>query len=369
MGSDILPDNQNLPESLISENVPLAGFTTLGIGGAAKYFLEVTNSDLLAAAIAWAERQQLPLFLLGGGSNLVIADEGFAGLVLHMAIGGIESRIENQKAIVKAGAGVEWDELVALCVANQWAGVECLSGIPGRVGATPIQNVGAYGQEVSETIVAVEAFDTHSRSLIEMNAGQCQFAYRASRFKAPDRNRFIVTGVTYQFTVNGKPSVRYGDLQKYFAEEIVNSVSLKEVRQAVLAIRRRKAMVLDENDSDSRSVGSFFVNPVLTGAEFQQVKQRAAQFVPDVAEMPAFAAADNRIKLSAAWLIERAGIRRGYIHGKVGTSTKHSLAIINRGGGTALEVLELSGIIQARVLEAFGIALQPEPVFVGFASP
>jgi UDP-N-acetylmuramate dehydrogenase len=364
-----LPDHPILPESLIIENVPLAGFTTLGIGGAAKYFLEVTSAEMLAPAMLWAERRQLPLLILGGGSNVVIADEGFAGLVLHMAIGGIESRLENHSAIVKAGAGVEWDAFVALCVANQWAGVECLSGIPGRVGATPIQNVGAYGQEVSETILAVEAFDTHSRSLIELDAGQCQFAYRASRFKSPDRNRFIVTGVTYQLAVNGRPSVRYSDLQKHFAEELINSVRLKEVREAVLAIRRRKAMVLDADDSDSRSVGSFFVNPLVTGAEFEQVKQRAAQLVADVAEMPAFAAADNRVKLSAAWLIERAGIRRGYIHGNVGTSTKHSLAIINRGGGTALEVLELCRIIQARVLESFGITLQPEPVFIGFALP
>lgn len=362
-----MSNHPNLPEPLIIENVPLAGFTTLGIGGPAKYFLEVTSADMLAPAILWAERRQLPLLILGGGSNVVIADEGFAGLVLHMAIGGIESRLENQRAIVKAGAGVEWDAFVALCVANQWAGVECLSGIPGRVGATPIQNVGAYGQEVSETILAVEVFDSHSRSLVELPASECQFAYRASRFKAPDRNRFIVTGVTYQLAVNGRPSIRYSDLQKHFAEELINSVSLKEVRQAVLAIRRRKAMVLDADDGDSRSVGSFFVNPLVTGAEFAQVKQRAAQRMADAAEMPAFAAAGNRVKLSAAWLIERAGIQRGYLHGNVGTSTKHSLAIINRGGGTALEVLELCRIIQARVLETFGISLQPEPVFIGFA--
>jgi UDP-N-acetylmuramate dehydrogenase len=369
MRSEILPDNQNLVEKSIIENVPLAQFTTLGIGGAAKYFIEVTSSEMLAAAVSWAHQHHLPLFILGGGSNVVIADEGFAGLVIHLGIGGIESRIENHRAIVKAGAGVEWDAFVALCVTNHWAGVECLSGIPGKVGATPIQNVGAYGQEVSETIVAVEAYDTESQSLVELSASQCQFAYRASRFKLQDRNRFIVTRVTYQFAVNGKPSIRYSDLQKYFAEEIINSVSLKEVREAVLTIRRRKAMVLDAYDTDSRSVGSFFVNPVVTGAELEEVKQRASQFVPDAREIPAFAAAGGQVKLSAAWLIERAGIHRGYVYGNVGTSTKHSLAIINRGGGSAREVLELCKKIQTQVMNAFGIALHPEPVFIGFEAP
>jgi UDP-N-acetylmuramate dehydrogenase len=361
-----LPDNQNLLEKSISENVPLAQFTTLGIGGAARYFIEVTNSEMLASAVAWAHQYHLPLFILGGGSNVVIADEGFAGLVIHLGISGIESRIDKNQAIVKAGAGVEWDSFVALCVANQWAGVECLSGIPGRVGATPIQNVGAYGQEVSETIVAVEAFDTQSQNLVEFSASQCQFAYRASRFKLQDRNRFIVTNVIYQFAINGKPSIRYSDLQKYFAEEIINNVSLKEVREAVITIRRRKAMVIDANDTDSRSAGSFFVNPVVTGAEFAQLKQRASQFVPDVGVIPAFAAANNQVKLSAAWLIERAGIHRGYVYGNVGTSTKHSLAIINRGGGSAREVLELCKKIQVQVMNVFGVALQPEPVFIGF---
>jgi UDP-N-acetylmuramate dehydrogenase len=365
----MLPDHPNLPETSIRENVPLAEFTTLKIGGAASYFIEATSSRELAAAVAWAQQQGLPMFILGGGSNLVIADEGFAGLVIRMAIGGIESRLENHRAIVTAGAGVEWDAFVALCVANQWAGVECLSGIPGRVGATPIQNVGAYGQEVSETILAVEAFDRQSRRLVEMKASECQFAYRASRFKSPDRDRFIVTRVTYQFALNGKPTIRYSDLQRYFAEEIINNVSLQEVRDAVLAIRRRKAMVLDAEDRDTCSVGSFFVNPLVTGAEFEQVKARARQFIGGAEEMPAFAAGGDLVKLSAAWLIERAGIHRGYIHGNVGTSGKHSLAIINRGGGSAREVLELCTLIQDRVREAFGVSLQPEPVFIGFVQP
>jgi UDP-N-acetylmuramate dehydrogenase len=255
---------------------------------------------------------------------------------------------------------------VADCVEKNWAGVECLSGIPGRVGATPIQNVGAYGQEVSETIVAVEAFDTQSDSLVELKAAECEFAYRASRFKLREPQRFIVTGVTYQLAVNGRPAIRYADLQTYFAEQIITNPSLQAVRQAVIAIRRRKAMVIDPNDTDSRSVGSFFVNPVVTLEAFEQIKQRAGQAVPNLEKMPAFAAAKGCLKLSAAWLIEQSGTPRGSRHGNVGTSSKHALAIINRGGGTALEVLQLCEIIRARVLDTFGIRLIPEPVFVGF---
>lgn len=358
-------NKQTIVESIIKD-VPLAPLTTLRIGGAARYFIEATSSEMLSAAVAWAHSQSLPHFVLGGGSNVVIADEGFDGLVIHLAIGGIQTRLENHQAVVKAGAGVDWDSFVAFCVEKNWAGVECLSGIPGRVGATPIQNVGAYGQEVSETIDAVEAFDTQTRGLVELRANECAFGYRASRFKGDDRNRFIVTNVTYRVTVNGRPAIRYKDLQGYFAEQIISNPSLQEVREAVIAIRRRKAMVTDPNDTDSRSVGSFFVNPVVPLEEFEQIKARAAKANPNAGHMPAFAAADQRVKLSAAWLIEQSGTPRGTVYGNVGTSTKHSLAIINRGGGTAREVLELCDIIKARVLDCFGVALLPEPVLVGF---
>ena len=366
--SNSLPSNKELFEKSIIEQMPLAKFTTLGIGGAAQYFIAVTTSEMLASAVAWARTHNLPWFILGGGSNIVIADEGFAGLVIHVRIGGLESRLENHQVIVRAGAGVEWDSFVATCVANHWAGIECLSGIPGRVGATPIQNVGAYGQEVSETIIAIEAFDTRTNRVVELSASQCDFGYRSSRFKLKDRNRFIVTNVTYQFKVNGKPAVRYADLQRHFAEAIITNASLAEVREAVLLIRRRKAMVIDATDSDSRSVGSFFVNPVVSGEEFEQIRQRASVVIANMEEMPAFAAANNCLKLSAAWLIEGAGIRRGFVYGNVGTSTKHALAIINRGGGTAREVIELCNLIKARVMDTFGIALTPEPVFVGVHS-
>jgi UDP-N-acetylmuramate dehydrogenase len=363
-----LPSDEELIEKSIIEQAPLAEFTTLKIGGAARYFIEVTTSERLASAVAWARSRNLPWFLLGGGSNIVIADEGFAGLVIHLSIRGIESRVANHQVIVKAGAGVGWDSFVAMCVANHWAGVECLSGIPGRVGATPIQNVGAYGQEVSETILTVEAFDTKTDRLTELSANDCDFGYRASRFKLKDRNRFIVTGVTYQFSINGKPAIRYSDLQRYFAEQLITNPSLADARQAVLMVRRRKAMVIDANDSDSRSVGSFFVNPVVSRQEFEQIRQRASTVIPDIEAMPAFAAANHHLKLSAAWLIEGAGIGRGFVYGNVGTSTKHALAIINRGGGTAREVVALCELIKARVMDTFGVMLTPEPVFVGFPS-
>src|SRR2546427_601766 len=359
----MLPAQQDLEESL-RENVPLAPMTTLGIGGAARYFADVATTEALEAGIEWARSRRLPLFVLGGGSNIVVADAGFPGLVLRMSIRGIETRIEGDDVLVTAGAGEEWDPLVARCAASNWAGFECLSGIPGRVGATPIQNVGAYGQETSETLTSLEAFDLSTKTVVELSASDCAFSYRTSRFKTWDRDRFVITRVKYRLTANGKPAVRYPELQRYFEERGGNEPSLADVRDAVLRIRGRKAMVIDPTDGDSRSVGSFFVNPVVTLDELERIKQRLGQRVCD--GPPVFPVLEDRVKLSAAWLIERAGFKRGYTYGNVGTSTKHALAIINRGGGTAGEVVELKELIKKRVLEEFGIELTPEPVFVGF---
>ena len=350
-------------EESLSENVPLALLATLGIGGPARYFAEVTSPEVLLAGVEWAHSRGTPLFVLGGGSNIVVADAGFPGLVLRMSIRGVETNFDGRDVVITAGAGEEWDALVAHCVARNSAGFECLSGIPGRVGATPIQNVGAYGQETSETLESVEAVDLATKKLIDLSAGNCEFGYRTSRFKVRDRGRFIIARVTYRLSVNGKPAVRYPELQRYLDELGIVQPALAEVREAVLAIRRRKAMVIDPRDSDSRSVGSFFVNPTLTRDEFESIKKRLGAGGD---EFPVFAVSDGRVKLSAAWLIERSGIKRGYIHGNVGTSTKHALAIVNRGSGTAGEVVELKELIQKRVLEEFGVELTPEPVFVGF---
>jgi UDP-N-acetylmuramate dehydrogenase len=231
------------------------------------------------------------------------------------------------------------------------------------VGATPIQNVGAYGQETSETLVSVEALDLVADQVVDLSLSDCEFGYRTSRFKTRDRGRFIITRVTYRLRVSGTPAVRYPELQRYISDLGIDHPTPSDVREAVLTIRRRKAMVIDSSDVDSRSVGSFFVNPIVTQEELDRITQSLGSAGEQV---PAFPAGDDRVKLSAAWLIERAGINRGYVHGGVGTSTKHALAIINRGGGSAAEVVELKQLIQKRVVEEFGVMLQPEPVFVGF---
>jgi UDP-N-acetylmuramate dehydrogenase len=358
-----MPLNQDTFEASLRENVPLAPMTTIGIGGPARYYAEVADADALLAGVEWSRARGVPLFVLGGGSNILVADRGYPGLVMRVSILGIETHLDGHDVVISAGAGDEWDALVAHCVARNWAGFECMSGIPGRVGATPIQNVGAYGQETSETLVSVEALDLKGEGLVHVSASDCEFGYRTSRFKTRDRGRFIITRVTYRLAVNGQPVVRYSELQRHLAGRGSCRVTPSDVREAVLEIRRRKAMVIDPAEADSRSVGSFFVNPTVNRQTVDRIKEILGS---DGEELPAFPVSDDRVKLSAAWLIERAGIQRGYIHGNVGTSTKHALAIINRGGGTASEVIELMQLIQKRVLEEFGVELTPEPVFVGF---
>jgi UDP-N-acetylmuramate dehydrogenase len=361
-------------EASIKEEVALAPFTTLKIGGAAQYFIETETPEKLSEAVDWAQSSGLPIFILGGGSNIVIADAGFRGLVIHNRIRGFEVWPDPEKFVcsrddqtfVKAGAGEAWNVFVQLCVAKNLAGVECLTGIPGLVGATPIQNVGAYGQDVSETIVAVEAFDLAASRLVEIPASECEFGYRASRFKQRDRNRFIVTRVTYKLRLNGEPQIRYTELKKFLDERGFSRPTLSDVSQSVYEIRKRKAMVISD-DPDSRSVGSFFVNPTISQEQFGEVHQRAEKFLRPGETLPAFPAANHQVKLSAAWLIERAGTARGFVFGNVGTSSKHALAIVNRGGGTAREVVEVANLIKSRVIDAFGVELTPEPVFVGFA--
>lgn len=340
--------------------------TTLGIGGPARFFADCTSARALAAGIAWARDRGLPVFILGGGSNLVVADHGVAGLVLRVAIRGIQARVADDQTLITAGAGEAWDSFVAYTIERNLAGLECLSGIPGRVGATPIQNVGAYGQETGETLQSVEALDLETAERVRFDQRECELGYRASRFKGRDKGRYVITRVIYRLRPGGPPAVRYGELQNYLAENGATSPSLAQVRDAVITIRRRKAMVIDPQDGDSRSVGSFFMNPTITEDDFEQVKATAARFIESPEAMPAFPAPDHRVKLSAAWLIEQAGIRRGTVHGNVGTSTRHALAIINRGGGTAREVLELCRLVQARVRDRFGVELTPEPVFLGF---
>jgi UDP-N-acetylmuramate dehydrogenase len=331
----------------IQRNVALGPLTTLGIGGPAKFFLEARSVDEVREAIDWAKSNDQQLLILGGGSNVLIADEGFDGLVLHLDLRGISAVDDGTLHVC---ASEPWDQLVAMAVARNWAGLECLSGIPGSTGATPIQNVGAYGQDVSETITAVEVFDRSNGRVSSLTNGDCQFEYRNSIFKKSAKDRYVVLSVTFQLRPGGAPSIRYPELQKAITE----GSTLQQVRDAVIAIRRRKGMVIDPADPDTRSDGSFFMNPIVS-------KEKLAS----LGELPHFPAGEN-IKLSAAWLIEHAGFQKGLAHGNVGISSKHTLAIINRGGGTAREVVELVRKIQDGVREKFGVELQPEPNFIGF---
>jgi UDP-N-acetylmuramate dehydrogenase len=338
--------------------------STLGVGGPARFYARASDRDAVIAGAAWAQSRAVPLLVLGGGSNVVIADEGYPGLVLHVLPEGVETRRADGEVHLRAGAGVSWDALVDTAAANGWAGVECLSGIPGRVGATPIQNVGAYGQDVSETITAVETFDVVGKTPVTLSNEECGFGYRSSRFKGADRDRYIILAVEYRLVPGGAPAVRYPDVQHHLAERGVAAPSLRDVRAAVIEVRRRKSMVLDPGDPNARSVGSFFMNPVVSKETGAAVQAAALSMnAPGADAMPRWPVASG-VKLSAAWLIERAGFPRGYRKGNAGISDNHPLALVNRGGATAREVVDLAREIRDRVRAAFGVSLVPEPVFV-----
>jgi len=353
----------------LREQFPLAPLSTLGVGGPARYYARVTSEDSVREAVEWARARDLPLLVLGGGSNVVLADAGHPGLVLHLVTRGIETRPVRETVEVTAEAGEPWDALVAAAVAQGWAGVECLSGIPGLVGATPIQNVGAYGQEVGETVSAVEALDLQTGRVERLTSAQCGFTYRDSRFKSVDRGRFIVLRVTYALRPGGPPAVRYTELARNLEERGLGAPSLAEVREAVIGLRRRKSMVLDPEDPNARSVGSFFTNPIVPAAvadELETVLRRDG-ILREGEHPPRFPAGDGRVKLSAAWLIERAGLAKGYQRGNVGLSSRHTLAIVNRGGAAASEVVALAREVRERVHDRFGVTLVPEPVFVNLS--
>jgi UDP-N-acetylmuramate dehydrogenase len=339
--------------------VALAPFTTLGIGGPARWLLHAQSIDDIARAHRWSTSAGVPLFVLGGGSNLVIADAGFDGLVVRIDLRGRTYTSDGEDTRVTAGAGEPWDVLVADCVGRGLAGLECLSGIPGTVGGTPIQNVGAYGQEVAGSIEGVSAHDVESGTTCRLTAADCGFAYRTSRFKNADAGRYVICEVTFRLRP-GAPTRTYPDIAEHLSRAGVSSPDIADVRNAVLAVRRRKGMILDPADPDTRSVGSFFMNPVVTEGDWKRVAETSG------AEPPSFAAAPGRVKLPAAWLIEQAGFRRGLADGAIGISTKHTLALTNRGGATARDVLRFASRIKRGVLNRFGVSLRPEPVFVGF---
>jgi UDP-N-acetylmuramate dehydrogenase len=336
--------------------VELAGLTTLRIGGPAEHYFEADSEQTLIAAIQDAEGHGEQLLILGGGSNLVVADEGYPGSVVRVGLRGVTVR----DGLLSAAAGEVWDEVVARAVAEGLAGIECLSGIPGLTGATPIQNVGAYGQDVSQTAVMVEAYDRLTRGMAVLDRSDCAFSYRHSAFKG--ESRYVVTAVHFQLEDLGglsKPVV-FKDVAEALGIEVGGQAPLAEVREAVLAQRRRRGMLLDEADHDTWSAGSFFTNPILTPDQHAAFELRAGEERPT-----GFVEPDGRVKISAAWLIEHAGFGKGYGAGPVTLSAKHTLALTNRGGATAADLLKLAAEVRDGVAARFGVTLVPEPVFAG----
>jgi len=348
----------------IQENIPLAPFTTFGVGGPARYFVEGHSEAVVRRALEFASEKHLPVFVLGGGSNLVIADEGWPGLVLKVALMGVEFRPHGEDSLICAGAGENWDALVAQSVERNCAGLECMSGIPGTVGGTPVQNVGAYGQEVSQTITCVRVLEIETGKAIDLSNEQCGFSYRSSIFNSTQRGRYIVLNATYHLQKNGEPTLQYGDIQKFFATAAAQP-TLQQVRDAVRQIRQSKAMLLVAGDEDCRSAGSFFKNPLVSLDDASRIQALARNRVADKI-LPQFPAENGQVKLAAAWLVEQAGFNKGYSRGPVGISRKHSLAVVNRGGATARDIITLKNEIVQKVFEVWGVRLQPEPVFVGF---
>ena len=339
-------------------HVHLRDLTTLRLGGPADRLVTATSDDDVVEAVRRADADRTPVLVLAGGSNVVVADDGFRGTVVQVATRGVVQESDAcSGATVTVAAGENWDDLVAQAVDLGWAGIEALSGIPGSVGATPIQNVGAYGQEVSQTVAQVRTWDRHDNRIATLAATDCGFGYRTSRFKA-EPGRYVVLGLRLQLALGqlGAP-VGYAELARTLGVEIGQRAPMPEVREAVLSLRRSKGMVLDPADHDTWSAGSFFTNPVI-----------APDAVPEGA--PAWPQPDGRVKTSAAWLIERAGFTKGYgAPGPAALSDKHALALTNRGSATTGDLLALAGEIRRGVHDTFGIVLVPEPVLVGCELP
>lgn len=346
----------------VIEFAPLGVRTTMGVGGAARYLVEAAREQDVLDALGWAKQRGVPVRVLGGGSNLVVADAGFDGLVIAMGLRGIACANEGGgDALLAAQGGEPWDDVVAQAVARGLAGLEGLSGIPGCAGATPIQNVGAYGQEVAETIESVRAIDRASQTVVELSAKDCRFAYRDSFFKSEAPERFVVTAVRFRLTARAPASVRYPDLQRELERRQLSAPTLAELRDAVLAVRREKSMLLDRDDPNGRSCGSFFLNPIVSRADAERVRSVAGNVA-----LPSYPQPDGRVKLAAGWLIEQSGFNKGLRDGNVGLSTKHALAIVAHEGATADEVARLSRRIREGVRARFDVELTPEPNFWGF---
>ncbi len=348
----------------LDENIPLSPLTTLGVGGPARYFCNAHSQQDVIEAVAFAQDRGLPLFVLGGGSNLLVADAGFNGLILKIGMRGLTEHEHAEKRIFDVAAGEDWDNFVAVTVALDCAGIETLSGIPGSVGGTPVQNVGAYGEEVSETITSVSVLEMATGNIRELSNADCGFAYRSSIFNSAEKGKYIVLRVTFLLTPGGKAKLTYADLKKCFANHL-GTPSLQEVRDAVRKIRNSKGMLIVHGDPDCKSAGSFFKNPIVPLAGYEDLVHRAAR-MNITAPPPRYPVDERHVKLPAAWLVEHSGFHKGYLRGPVGISSKHTLALVNRGGATAADIVALKEEVQRGVEEKMGVQLQPEPVFLGF---
>lgn len=357
-----------MKQIMIAERVPLAPMTTLGLGGAARYFVAADDTSDCVEALRFAAENQLPVAVLGGGSNLVVADQGFDGIVLQPALRGVSLSRGGGVVSAEVAAGESWDDFVGLSVSKDLAGIECLAGIPGTVGATPIQNVGAYGVEVAEVITSVRTLDRETHTERVFANRDCEFAYRSSRFRRqPDR--FVVLAVTFELTLSGNPCVRYPELQRKLESSRGRQPDLAKVRQAVLELRQNKGMRAGQGGPNQHSVGSFFVNPTLDAASLAALTDAAltcgAVSTPD--EIPQHRMDDDATKIPAAWLIGAVGFAKGFRRGAVGLSSQHLLALVHHKGGTASELLRLAGEIRHAVEARLGVRLEPEPVFLGFS--
>lgn len=344
-------------------NHPLSPLTSLQLGGPAAYFVEASERGQVGEALTFAEERGLPVAILGGGTNVVIGDAGFAGLVLRIATRGIRRSDQGEHVLLSVEAGEPWQNVVDAALAEDLAGIECLTGIPGSTGATPIQNVGAYGQEVADTLIDVEVLDRSSLQVSTLAREQCELRYRGSRFKR-EQDRFVVLGVRFRLHKGGAPTLRYAELAQTLSGR--PAPTLRQVADTVRSLRAQKSMLLDPHDENRRSAGSFFKNPVVSQGEAERVKALcvARGLVRDAREVPAFHAAGG-VKLAAAFLIERAGITKGMRRDAVGVSTNHALCLVHHGGGQTHQLLALAGEIQERVMQMFGVALELEPVCWG----
>ncbi len=352
----------------MTAHTPLSELTTLRLGGPAARMVDATSEQELVSLVRAADDAGEPLLVLAGGSNVVVADGGFPGTVVRVATHGVEQLERSDGRVwLDVQAGEEWDAMVAMCVDSDLSGIEALSGIPGSVGATPIQNVGAYGQEVADVITGVRALDRQTGEVHLLDVEECLFDYRSSAFKR-DPGRWVVLRVTFAFEPQDvSEPVRYAELARRLRIEEGERAPLADVRAAVLELRRGKGMVLDASDPDTVSAGSFFTNPIMREHHFGELAARAAELLGPDDVPPSWPAGQHRyVKTSAAWLIQRAGFARGYGNpAGIAISSKHTLALTNRGAGTTAELVALAREIAARVRDAFGVDLVPEPVFVG----